>query len=304
MRRSLLRSLTAAMVLSLGACATVAVAPPQSLLDARVALAVAKQADAETLARDEYLHAQRLLAQAEAAFGAEHPMTRVDDLAFEARAEAQVAEALARARSAVAEHLRIQQEILVRQDLLLALQEKDRRLQEAVVAGRAQEAGRLEAEARAAQEQAARIAAEKEAEMLRRARQIKEAEVKLESRGLVIALSGRILFDSGSSKLQPGVAATLDQVAALLRDYPDRPVRIEGHTDSTGDLLFNNTLSAARAESVLTYLNQRGTPLDSLSAVGLGPTRPVANNATVSGRQLNRRVEIVIERPTALEARP
>lgn len=304
MRRSVPLTLTAAAVVSMAACATVAVSPPRSLVDARVALAAAKEAAAETFARDELTHAQRLLAEAEAAFGAEQPMTRTDDLAFEARAEAQVAEALARARTAVREYGRIEKEIDLQQKQLLALQAGNRKRLADEAAAQMQEAARREAEKRAAQEQAARAAEEQEAEMLRQARQIKEAKVTLESRGLVIVLSGHILFDSGSSRLQSGVASALDQVAALLKDHPDRSVRIEGHTDSTGDLLLNNTLSQAQAESVLTYLNQRGIPLDSLAAVGLGPTRPIANNATAAGRQLNRRVEIVIERPAPPAVRP
>jgi outer membrane protein OmpA-like peptidoglycan-associated protein len=310
-RRRLPLPVALLLALSWAGCATVAIAPPQSVLDARAALGAAKQASADLLAKDEYDHAQRLLAQAESAFGSEQSMTRVDDLAFEARAEAQVAEARARSRTADEEYARLQQAIIAQQSVLLALKEKDRRLQEAVAAAKAQATGRAEAETRAAQAQAARDAeerrrreAEREAEMLRRAQQIKQAEAKVDARGLVIALSGRILFDSGSSKLQANAGSTLDQVAALLKDYPEYHVRIEGHTDNTGDLLLNNTLSQARAESVLTTLTQRGIPFDNLTAVGLGPTRPIASNATSAGRQLNRRVEIVLGKPIPVAVQP
>lgn len=291
-------------------CATVPAMVPRSLIDARAALGAAKQAKANLLVPEDYQAAQQLLQRAEAAFAAERNMTSVEDMAFEAQAAAQVAEAFARRRIAQQEYERTQQEIIDQQAMLIALREKNRKLQEAMNTVRQTQAGRAQAEAeaaeaarRAAEAQAARdeearrrLRAEQEAEMLRKAQKIKDAQVKMEARGLVINLSGRILFDSGSSKLQQGVETTLAQISDLLKDYPDYHVRIEGHTDNTGDLLMNNTLSQARAESVLTVLHQKGISLDCLSAVGMGPSHPIASNAAPAGRQMNRRVEIILEK--------
>jgi len=294
----------------LAGCATVPAMTPRSLIDARAALGAAKQAKADLLAPEEYQNAARILDKAESSFSAEQSMTTVEALAFEAQAAAQVAEAFTRRKIAEQACSDAKNEIISRQSMLMALKEKNQRLREAFAAMRqslagkdqaeaaALEASRQAAEAQAARDEEARKRrqAEQETEMLRKAQKIKDAQVKMEARGLVINLSGRILFDSGSSKLQRGVETTLDQVSALLNEYPDYHVRIEGHTDNTGDLLMNNTLSQARAESVLTYLNQKGVSLDSLSAVGLGPGHPLATNATSAGRQMNRRVEIVLEK--------
>lgn len=299
-------------------CATVPAMAPRSLIDARAALGSAREAKADLLVPEDFQAAQRLLERAEASFASEQNMTTVEDLAFEAQAAAQVAEAFARRRVSEQEYERAQQDIIVQQTMLMALREKNRRLQDAAARVRQSQAGLSQAEAeaaaaksRAAEAQAARDEearrrqqAEQEAEMLRKAQQIKDAQVKMEARGLVINLSGRILFDSGSSKLQSGVENTLGQIAGLLKDYPGYRVRIEGHTDNTGDLLMNNTLSQARAESVLDALTRKGVPLDNLSAVGVGPSRPIAANDSPAGRQMNRRVEIILEKPGEKTATP
>ncbi|NTV53577.1 MAG: OmpA family protein, partial [Candidatus Firestonebacteria bacterium] len=155
----------------------------------------------------------------------------------------------------------------------------------------------LAAQAAQAEEARLRAAAERENEMLRRAQTIKNAQVSREARGLVINLSGKVLFDSGSSRLQTGAFGQLDEVATLIKAYPDYRVKIEGHTDASGELLANNLLSQARAESVSNYLNQKGISLDHLQSVGLGPARPLVSNRTPAGRQQNRRVEIILEHP-------
>jgi outer membrane protein OmpA-like peptidoglycan-associated protein len=195
--------------------------------------------------------------------------------------------------------------------MLMALLQKNQDLHAAMQKLQQTQADKLAADQKAAAAQSAkeaearlRAAAERETEMLRRAQKIKDAKVSQEARGLVINLSGKILFDSGSSRLQPGALSPLDQVASILKDYPDYRVKIEGHTDSTGDLLANNLLSQARAESVSNYLNQKGVALDNLQVVGLGSSRPIASNATSAGKQQNRRVEIILERKTEKAAAP
>jgi outer membrane protein OmpA-like peptidoglycan-associated protein len=293
------------------ACATVPTMVPQSLLDARTALVLAQKDHADLLVPGDFQSARKELDEAEAAFAAEQSLATVEDLTFEALADAQIAQANARRRQAEAEYEAVQQALGTQQAMLIALMQKNQALSTAAQKLQASLADKAAADQKAAAAQAAkeeearlRVAAEREAEMLRKAQAIKNAQVTREARGLVINLSGKVLFDSGSSRLQPGALSQLDQVAALVKDYPDYRVKIEGHTDSTGDLLANNTLSQARAESVLNYLNQKGISLDNLQSVGLGPTRPLASNDTPTGRQLNRRVEIILEHKTEKAAAP
>jgi outer membrane protein OmpA-like peptidoglycan-associated protein len=286
-------------------CATVPTMVPQSLLDARTALQLAQKDHADLLVAEDFQAAKRQLDKAEASFVAEQNLATIEDLAFEAQADAQIAQANARRRQADQEYEEVQQALITQQTMLMALLQKNQALHSAMRDLQKTQADKTLADQKTAEAQAAkaeearlRAAAEREAEMLRKAQQIKNAQVTRDTRGLVINLSGKVLFDSGSSRLQQGALSQLDQVALLLKEYADYHVKIEGHTDSTGDLLTNNTLSQARAESVLNYLNQKGILLDNLQAVGLGPTRPLASNSTTAGRQLNRRVEIILERKT------
>ena len=101
----------------------------------------------------------------------------------------------------------------------------------------------------------------------------------------------RIEFASGSANIVPGASALLGRVAEIVRGCPGT-LRVEGHTDSTGDPDANQLLSAARAEAVRAALIARGIPLDRLVAVGYGQDNPVAGNDTPEGRARNRRIEI------------
>lgn len=293
-----------AVLVLVAGCATVPMVEPQALIEARAALGMAKNAKANILVPKNYSVARQLLQQAEAAFASEKSIKTVELFAFEAKATARMAEADARRQLAEQAYQQVQQAIMTQQALLLALTKKEAALQAAHQQLNESTAKRQAAEAKAAEEarkrseaeEALRQQKEREAKLLAEAQKIKNAKVKLEERGLVINLSGKVLFDTGSSKLQKGAMAALDQVVNVLKDFPHYRVKIEGHTDSTGELLTNNMLSQARAESVLTYLNQQGVGLDSLSALGLGPSRPIASNQTPEGRQLNRRVEIILEK--------
>ncbi|MFU8822592.1 MAG: OmpA family protein, partial [Gammaproteobacteria bacterium] len=86
----------------------------------------------------------------------------------------------------------------------------------------------------------------------------------------------------------------LDKLAAFLGEYPDRTVLIEGHTDSVGSEESNQFLSQRRAESVRSYLVNRGVQAHRITTAGLGEGSPVASNDTATGRQQNRRVEVII----------
>jgi outer membrane protein OmpA-like peptidoglycan-associated protein len=151
-------------------------------------------------------------------------------------------------------------------------------------------------EAQLAQERQARLEAERRAkEALENL--AKMASIKEESRGMVITLSGAVLFPSGQSVLLPAAMSSLDNVVTALKSTPDRNIMVEGHTDSVGTRTYNMDLSQRRAESVREYLVSRGLPAEIVRAQGLGPDRPVADNSTPDGRANNRRVEIVVSPP-------
>jgi outer membrane protein OmpA-like peptidoglycan-associated protein len=112
-------------------------------------------------------------------------------------------------------------------------------------------------------------------------------------RGLVLTL-GDVVFDAGKAKLQSSALTAIDRLAQLLSVYPERSVRIEGHTDSVGDAAANQELSERRAAAVREALIARGVEAARVEAVGLGATHPIADNGTESGRQKNRRIVIVL----------
>lgn len=118
--------------------------------------------------------------------------------------------------------------------------------------------------------------------------------VKEETRGLVITLSGQVLFASAKYELLPAARKALDNVAEALKASGNRTITIEGHTDSQGNAASNMTLSQRRAESVRTYLISRGIVETEIRAEGFGKDRPIAPNTTAEGRANNRRVEIVL----------
>ena len=124
-------------------------------------------------------------------------------------------------------------------------------------------------------------------------RLIETMNAKPTDRGLVLTL-GDLLFATGRSELRGGAVRNLDQLAVFLREYPERTAIIEGHTDSVGSASSNRTLSERRADSVKAYLVRQGVDPNRLQTTGRGQDYPVAGNDTASGRQQNRRVEIII----------
>ena len=111
---------------------------------------------------------------------------------------------------------------------------------------------------------------------------------------LAVTLKGDVSFDTNSSVVRPGIYSELDRIASSLRQYPQTVVRIEGHTDSDGAEAYNMDLSRRRAEAVKNLLMQRGIDGSRMEVVGFGESSPIATNATEAGRQMNRRVVIVI----------
>lgn len=124
-------------------------------------------------------------------------------------------------------------------------------------------------------------------------RQIDLLQAKATERGLVLTL-GNVLFASGRAQLTAGGKDSLNNLVVFLNQYRDRNVIIEGHTDNVGSDVDNLALSTRRAESVKSYLLQQGVGSQRVTSIGLGETRPIADNDTETGRQYNRRVEVVI----------
>jgi len=183
----------------------------------------------------------------------------------------------------------------------------DRVRAEAEQARQNAEAARLAAEAEAQQ---ARAAAEAQAQQARSAAEQSEREkaqlreqlrtelntileTRETERGLVVNVSD-VLFDFDSANLKPGAREKVARIASILHSHPDLKIEVEGHTDSVGSDAYNQRLSERRAESVRVGLVQQGVNRDVVGTAGFGESRPVATNGTPSGRQQNRRVEIVI----------
>lgn len=113
------------------------------------------------------------------------------------------------------------------------------------------------------------------------------------ARGLIVNMSD-VLFDTAKYTLRPGAREKLARVAGIIEGHPGLKIQVEGHTDSVGSDDYNIKLSENRAETVRTYLVEQGIMPTNVTAQGFGKTLPVADNATAAGRQLNRRVELVV----------
>ena len=113
------------------------------------------------------------------------------------------------------------------------------------------------------------------------------------ARGLIVSMSD-VLFDTGRYSLKPGAREKLAKVAGILLAYPTLNIEVGGYTDNVGGDSMNQTLSENRAGSVRDYLVQAGVATNSVSARGFGNTLPVASNENASGRQENRRVELLV----------
>ena len=118
---------------------------------------------------------------------------------------------------------------------------------------------------------------------------------RMADQSLKIDVSNEVSFDFGKSDLKPAFLPTLDKVADLLHRFDRTVVHVIGHTDNIGSEAYNQGLSERRAQSVVTYLTNRGIPWQRLVTEGRGMREPRATNATEAGRQLNRRVELLIK---------
>ena len=118
---------------------------------------------------------------------------------------------------------------------------------------------------------------------------------------MAVKLKDKVLFASGSAKLQDEGKAALSKLAEVFKEITGKSLRVEGHTDNvpvkSGDYATNWELSAARADAVVELLaNNYGIPQERMVAAAYGEYRPVATNDTARGRALNRRIEIIVSR--------
>jgi len=156
------------------------------------------------------------------------------------------------------------------------------------------ERGLREAELARSEADAARADADAAREAMHQMEiELADLQAKQTERGLVVTV-GDVLFEVDRADLRPGEQRELDKLVAALRDRRGFDLAIEGHTDSTGSAEHNLDLSERRAASVRRYLTAQGIDSDRSTSIGLGQDHPVADNDNASGRQQNRRVEIVI----------
>jgi outer membrane protein OmpA-like peptidoglycan-associated protein len=272
----------------LGACANMT--PPQDLVTARTVYDRASHGPAAQLDPADLHVARETLDSAEKSF-VDHGDTReTRDQAYIAERRVEIAESRARAlqsdqiKGAVVADMNANQTATVR-TTSAALGRANQEL--------ASQGQQLQNE-RQRREEADKRAAQAAADLAR------FATVKQEARGMVITLSGSVLFASAKSDLLPDAQTKLNDVSkALSEQDPDAKIVVEGFTDSQGGAAFNQDLSQKRADSVRGYLVSHGIASDRVTSTGFGLAQPIADNASPEGRANNRRVQIVVQPPAA-----
>jgi len=279
------------------------------LVNAREAYRRASIGPAAQVAPAELHVASQALAQAEQSFQNDPHSFQTLDLAYVAERKSELATATASIINAQKNENQAKNDFQVAQGKIVTKTKEDltqtrtalaASQQNGAVAAVALAASERSGQATAEQlsvEQAARAAADKRSADFQAAL-AKLGSVKEEPRGLVITLSGSVLFASNQASLLPEARTRLDQVEAVLLTTRERNVTIEGHTDSRGSDALNLDLSQRRADTVRSYLVERGYQADLVQAHGLGEGHPIADNNSAEGRANNRRVEIVIARDT------
>jgi len=282
---------------------------PKELDDAREAYKKASAGAASQLAPAQLDNAKQALDRAEQAFRDDGDKETTRNLSYIAQRRAEIAaaqgeiEASTRKRAQAAKDLSAAQLALTE----AATQNLHKTKAELEKEKRQAELDRLEAKKNAAsskeeiartkkqleEEKAARLDTEKKLSAAM-ASIAEIAKVKEEARGVVITISGEVLFATGKYELLPIAQSKLDEVAKAVKDQGYKAIIVEGHTDSRGSAKKNEELSFQRADSVRSYLVSRGIESSKIKAVGVGSSRPVAPNSTAEGRANNRRVELVV----------
>jgi outer membrane protein OmpA-like peptidoglycan-associated protein len=256
---------------------------------------------ARDLAAIELKQAGDALAKANEAWARKDDTAEVDHLAYLAKQRVAIAQETAArktAESAVADANS------ARDKLRLAARtaEADAATRTAESAQRNSEEARRQAEA--AQRQAAvsnRAALDTQARNSQLEAQIKELNASKTERGLVVTI-GDVLFDTGKAQLKPSGMRNVEKLVAFLKQYPQRSALVEGYTDNVGSGDSNQGLSSRRADAVRMALVDMGVGASRIATRGYGEEHPVASNDSNDGRQLNRRVEIVVSEDNAVVA--
>jgi outer membrane protein OmpA-like peptidoglycan-associated protein len=274
------------VLLLAGSVACAAALPPPDLVTARATYARASHGPAASLDPADLHTAAESLELAEEAFTRDGDTSNTRDLAYVADRRAQIAEARSGVIVSNDEKTQTVNDMHAAETTQLAITSGQLGQANAQVmlqgVALANETRRREEADKRAAKAAADLAA--------------FASVKQEPRGMVITLSGSVLFASNKSDLLPSAQAKLSEVAtALTREDSLSKIVVEGYTDSQGGASFNQDLSQRRAQSVRDYLVTRGVASDRITSQGLGLNNPIADNATAEGRANNRRVEIVVQ---------
>jgi len=257
--------------------------------------------------------AQEALQRAESAWSGRGEPEDVTHLAYLAQRRAEVVLAMAtqaqsdeRVQQAGGERERVRLEARTREAESAAARARTAQAQAQSAQNQAQsaqaQARSAQADAAAAQsqvaqsreqaEEARRQAAEQADRAAALQRDLQSLQGRQTNRGMVVTL-GDVLFSTGKADLQPGAMRSVQQLAAVMQQYPERRVLIEGFTDSQGSDQLNLELSRRRAEAFRSALQQTGVAQDRIEVRAHGEAYPVADNGTAAGRQQNRRVEVL-----------
>jgi outer membrane protein OmpA-like peptidoglycan-associated protein len=291
---------------------------PLDLLEARNAVVIAKAAGAQQYAPDSLTKAEDMLQRAEDYYQRNQGITPIGTAARGATQMAEDARVLTLRRKEQAKidaERRAHEEAQAKaeadasaaqqQAAQAQAQEADARRQQAEAQAQQQAAlaqqQQAEAAAAAAQ-QAASLADQQRKEAIRqkeamRARLLAQLNQVLQTRdtarGLIVSMPD-VLFDFNKYTLKPETRERLARISGIVLAYPDLKLEIDGYTDSIGSDEYNQTLSDKRAEAVREYLTSSGVAANNVTSRGFGKADPVADNSTATGRQLNRRVEMIV----------
>jgi outer membrane protein OmpA-like peptidoglycan-associated protein len=275
------------MSLALALCACVTTPQPNAALESAHAAVQAAESDPNVskYAALDLEAAKTDLAIADDA-ALHHRDTAIAQAAYMAAQNARLAQMHAAAK---ADDARVAAGQAERDQIMLAA--RNREVQNAKMA--TNEAKLAANEALDQRDQATQQAAQANQEAARLQAEVEQLKATPTPRGLVLTL-GDVLFDTGRAELNPGSFRKLDQLAQFLNEHKERRVQVDGFTDSVGSDSYNEELSRRRADSVKSALLMRGIDASRISTQGYGKAYPVANNTDSGGRQLNRRVEVVI----------
>ncbi|HEY3768935.1 MAG TPA: OmpA family protein [Candidatus Angelobacter sp.] len=271
-------------------------ASTQAAEDARLLTLQKKQEEATEAERQ---RARDRIARAQSE--AESESARADEARLDAQRQKEQRELADQERQA-AEQARLQAEQAAQQaaqDKAAAeqqLQQSEAQRQAALQQQQALSQQADQARLQAQQADAARLQAVQQAEAQRQRllTQLNQVlQTRDSARGLIVNMSD-VLFDFNRATLKPGAQLRLAKVSGIILAYPDLKLEIDGFTDNKGTEEYNMGLSERRAKAVRDFLVTQGVGPDTVNTRGYGPSNPVASNATASGRQQNRRVELVV----------